>query len=212
MIEDLDELTAISPLDGRYARHTQGLRLLVSEYGLIRARCIVELRWFQHLAATSTIPELPPLSKKQSESIEKVITKFSLKDAKKVKSLEARSNHDVKAVEYLIKDKIAAIEGLSPFSEFVHFACTSEDINNLSHGLMLQAAMEKEIIPSMINLIEALAELAEKYAGTAMLSRTHGQIASPTTMGKELANWVARLRRQLIQIKDIKILGIKFHR
>ncbi len=203
MIEDLDELTAISPLDGRYARHTQGLRLLVSEYGLIRARCIVELRWFQHLAATSTIPELPPLSKKQSESIEKVITKFSLKDAKKVKSLEARSNHDVKAVEYLIKDKIAAIDGLSPFSEFVHFACTSEDINNISYAMMLKDACDSQ--HKELNLLrDKLRDYSHQWADDVMISRTHGQAASPTTMGKEFANFVSRLNQQIKTLENIE--------
>ena len=207
MTLDLDPLTAVSPVDGRYAGHTARLRQTVSEYGLIRTRCLVELRWFQHLAQTPAISELPPLNDQQSAEIDKAIRNFSKADAEKVKVLEATTNHDVKAVEYLVKEKISAINGLSPYIEFVHFACTSEDINNLSHGLMLQTAMNNEIIPSMQEMIDVLAGLARDYASAAMLSRTHGQVASPTTMGKELANVVARLRRQLEQIGTVKVLG-----
>ena len=204
---ELDPLTTVSPVDGRYAHHTEGLRQIVSEYGLIRIRFLVELRWFQHLAQTPAISELPPLNTEQSEAIDNIISNFSMIDANKVKALESRTNHDVKAVEYLAKEKVAAIDGLSTFIEFVHFACTSEDINNLSYGLMLQMALQDEIMPSLQQIVEVLASLAKDYASAAMLSRTHGQVATPTTMGKELANVVIRLRRQLEQINEVEILG-----
>ncbi len=207
MTLDLDSLTAVSPVDGRYARHTAGLRRTVSEYGLIRTRCLVEFRWFQHLASVAAISDLPSLTDEQSEAIELAINSFSVEDAEQVKTLEATTNHDVKAVEYLVKDRISAITGLSPYLEFVHFACTSEDINNLSHGLMLQTALDEEILPAMESIVAALGALAKEQASTAMLSRTHGQVASPTTMGKELANVVARLTRQIQQIKETPILG-----
>ena len=207
MILDLDSLTAISPVDGRYARHTSGLRSLVSEYGLIYHRCLVEIRWFQHLAADPQIAELPALTDSQSKALDSIIDSFSVEDAAAVKQFEATTNHDVKAVEYLIKEKFQQIEGLAPHIEFVHFACTSEDINNLSHGLMLKTALERELLPVMQEIIDVLSGLARDYAAVPMLSRTHGQVASPTTMGKELANVVARLRKQFAQVAATEILG-----
>ena len=207
MTLELKELTAISPIDGRYARHTGALRELLSEYGLIRFRVLVELRWFQCLASESAIPELPPLSEQQNKAIDDFIDDFNIDDARQVKAIEATTNHDVKAIEYLVKEKLSTIDGQAPYIEFVHFACTSEDINNLSHGLMLQAAMKSSIEPSMNNVIEAVSSLAKQYAAIPMLSRTHGQVASPTTMGKELANVVARLKRQLETAESTQLLG-----
>ncbi|MDC0068065.1 adenylosuccinate lyase [Gammaproteobacteria bacterium] len=207
MTLELTELTAISPIDGRYARHTGTLRELLSEYGLIKFRVLAELRWFQCLASESAIPELPPLSEQQNKAIDDFIDDFNIDDARQVKVVEATTNHDVKAIEYLVKEKLSTIDGLAPYIEFVHFACTSEDINNLSHGLMLQAAMRSSIEPAMKNVIEAVANLAKQYAAIPMLSRTHGQVASPTTMGKELANVVARLKRQLETAESTQLLG-----
>ena len=207
MTLELKELTAISPIDGRYARHTGALRELLSEYGLIRFRVLVELRWFQCLASEPAIPELPPLSEQQYKAIDELIDGFNIDDARQVKAIEATTNHDVKAIEYLVKEKLATVDGLAPYIEFVHFACTSEDINNLSHGLMLQGAMESSIEPLMKDVIEAIASLAKEHAATPMLSRTHGQVASPTTMGKELANVVARLKRQLATVQNTPLLG-----
>jgi adenylosuccinate lyase len=207
MTLELTELTAISPIDGRYARHTSPLRELLSEYGLIRFRVLVELRWFQCLASESAIPELPPLSEQQFNAIDELIDGFNIDDARQVKAIEATTNHDVKAIEYLVKEKLSTVDGLAPYIEFVHFACTSEDINNLSHGLMLQGAMQSAIEPLMKDVIEAIASLAKLHAATPMLSRTHGQVASPTTMGKELANVVARLKRQLATVQNTPLLG-----
>ena len=207
MTLELTELTAISPIDGRYARHTSPLRELLSEYGLIRFRVLVELRWFQCLASESAIPELPPLSEQQHKAIDDLIDGFNIDDATQVKAIEATTNHDVKAIEYLVKEKLSTVDGLAPYIEFVHFACTSEDINNLSHGLMLQGAMQSAIEPLMKDVIEAIASLAKLHAATPMLSRTHGQVASPTTMGKELANVVARLKRQLATVQNTPLLG-----
>ncbi|MBT5684820.1 MAG: adenylosuccinate lyase [Gammaproteobacteria bacterium] len=207
MTLELKELTAISPIDGRYARHTSPLRELLSEYGLIRFRVLVELRWFQCLASESAIPELPPLSEQQFNAIDELIDGFNIDDARQVKAIEATTNHDVKAIEYLVKEKLSTVDGLAPYIEFVHFACTSEDINNLSHGLMLQGAMQSAIEPVMKDVIDAIASLAKLHAATPMLSRTHGQVASPTTMGKELANVVARLKRQLATVQNTPLLG-----
>jgi len=207
MTSELDSLTAVSPIDGRYARHTTGLRQYFSEYGLIYFRTLVELRWFAFLAGRPEIVDLPPLNDAQAGAIEALIADFSVDDARQVKAFEATTNHDVKAVEYLIKEKLAQIEGLKPHIEFVHFACTSEDINNLSHGLMLKSAIQAEVLPVMSDIVAELSALAEQYAAVPMLSRTHGQVASPTTMGKELANVVARLRRQIQAVKTTAVLG-----
>jgi len=207
MTLELNALTSISPVDGRYARHTAVLRDRLSEYGLIRHRMLVEYRWFQHLAAEEEITELPALSPEQNDAINTLVDGFSAEDAQRVKAFEATTNHDVKAVEYLVKEKLAEIPGLAPHIEFVHFACTSEDINNLSHGLMLKSAMKEEIEVVMQSVIDEISAIARQYAGVAMLSRTHGQVASPTTMGKELVNVVVRLKRQLKTVNETEILG-----
>jgi len=206
---DLSALTSVSPIDGRYAAKTAQLRAIASEYGLIYHRVLVEVRWFQFLAAHPDIVELPSLSPESSSVIEGFVADFSLDDARRVKELERTTNHDVKAVEYFIKEKIAASGDphLTKHSEFVHFACTSEDINNLSHGLMLKSARDNVLLPQMQLLAEQISDMARQYAAIPMLSRTHGQVASPTTMGKELANVVARMRRQLLQLENMPILG-----
>ena len=206
---DLSALTSVSPIDGRYAARTAPLRAIASEYGLIYHRVLVEVRWFLFLAAHPDIVELPSLPPASSDLIERFITEFSLDDARRVKELEVQTNHDVKAVEYFIKEKIAACgdSRLIKHSEFVHFACTSEDINNLSYGLMLKSARDEVLLPQMQLLAEQISAMARQYASIPMVSRTHGQVASPTTMGKELANVVARMKRQLVQIANVPILG-----
>ena len=203
----LNSLTSVSPVDGRYARHTSVLREHLSEYGLIRHRALVEYRWFQHLAAEPGVPELPALTPAQSQAIDQIIDGFGMKDAERVKAFEQTTNHDVKAVEYLVKEQLTEIDGLAGHIEFVHFACTSEDINNLAYALMLKNSMGEHIESVMLDIINAISDLARQYAGVAMLSRTHGQVASPTTMGKELANVVVRLRRQYQAVTGVRILG-----
>ena len=206
---ELSSLTAISPIDGRYASKTSELRGIVSEYGLIYHRVLVELRWFEFLAAHPGIVEFPALGQEAQSVIRGITDNFSLEDAQQVKQLESTTNHDVKAVEYFIKEKIRASGNvqLGKYIEFVHFACTSEDINNLAHGLMLKSATDSVLMPLMRQLVSEISAIARKYAGIPMLSRTHGQVASPTTMGKEMANVVARMNRQLLQIEGVEILG-----
>ena len=191
-----DALTALSPLDGRYAGKVDALRPIFSESGLIRARVKVEVEWLLALAAEPGIVELKPFSEAAIARLRALAEGFSLEDATRVKAIEATTNHDVKAVEYLIKEKLANDVELGPTLEFVHFACTSEDINNLSYALMLSEARRAVLLPKLDALIEKLRALAHEHAALPMLSRTHGQTASPTTVGKELANVVARLRRQ----------------
>ncbi|MCP5441358.1 MAG: adenylosuccinate lyase, partial [Chromatiaceae bacterium] len=203
----LNSLTAISPIDGRYGGKTADLRPIFSEYGLIRSRITVEIRWLQSLAAHPDINEVPAFSDATQAALETVITGFSEADAQRVKDIERTTNHDVKAVEYLIKEKIAGNIELENVSEFVHFACTSEDINNLSHALMLREGRDAVLLPQIDGVISAVRDLAHRYADQPMLSRTHGQPASPTTLGKELANVVARLRRQREQITAVPLLG-----
>ena len=203
----LSELTSLNPMDGRYARHTAGLREWLSEYGLIRHRVLVEVSWFQFLAAHPQITELPALTGAQSAALDAILDEFSEADAHRVKALEATTNHDVKAVEYFVKERLAQIDGLAAHTEFVHFACTSEDINNLAYGMMLKRGLEAEVLPVMAEVITAITAEAERYAAKPMLSRTHGQVASPTTMGKEMANVAARLLRQYQQIQEVAILG-----
>ena len=207
----LSSLTAVSPIDGRYGSKVIELRDIFSEYGLIKYRVEVEIRWLQKLAAHPEITELKSFSKDTNAFLDSIVSDFSLADAERVKEIERTTNHDVKAVEYLIKEKFAAVKEKFPEleqdSEFVHFACTSEDINNLSHGLMLTNGLDKSLIPNMSAVIDKLEELALEYAEIPMLCRTHGQTASPSTMGKEFANVVARLRRQLIQVQQVEILG-----
>ncbi|MBE02662.1 adenylosuccinate lyase [Marinobacter lutaoensis] len=204
---ELTALTAISPVDGRYGSKVSVFRNIFSEYGLIRNRVTVEIRWLQQLAAHPEITEVPPFSDQANAFLDNLVTGFSLADAERIKEIERTTNHDVKAVEYFIKEKIAAVPELHAVTEFVHFACTSEDINNLSHALMLREGLDQGLLPAMERVIEKLAQLARAHAAQPMLSRTHGQTASPTTVGKELANVVHRLRRQLEQIRGIELLG-----
>ncbi|MGM0783276.1 MAG: adenylosuccinate lyase [Pseudomonadota bacterium] len=202
----LSSLTALSPVDGRYAAKAAILREHFSEFGLIRARVTVEVRWLQRLAEQPGITEVPPLSAEATAFLEGLIRDFSVADAERIKTIEATTNHDVKAVEYFLKERIAEVPELHAVSEFVHFACTSEDINNLSHGVMLTDGL-RALLPVMRQVADAIAALAHEHAGQPMLSRTHGQTASPTTLGKEMANVAYRLRRQLAQIEGVEILG-----
>jgi len=189
-------LTALSPLDGRYAGKVDALRPIFSEYGLIKARVKVEVEWLLALAAEPAIPELKPFSDAQISRLRQLADGFSVDHAARVKTIEATTNHDVKAVEYFIKEQLKDDAELGPALEFVHFACTSEDINNLSYALMLSQARQAVLLPKLDGLIEKLRAMAHDYASQPMLSRTHGQTASPTTLGKELANVIARLQRQ----------------
>ena len=204
---ELSTLTAISPVDGRYGSKTVDLRSIFSEYGLIRARVQVEVRWLQALAGNPEIAEVPALSEDANSILNRILATFSTDDATQVKEIERETNHDVKAVEYFLKRKIAGNLELESISEFIHFACTSEDINNLSHALMLQQGRHSRLLPEMDQLIEAIRGLAHEHAGIPMLSRTHGQPASPTTLGKEMANVVYRLQRQREQIAGVPLLG-----
>lgn len=204
---ELTSLNAISPIDGRYGSKTNVLRRSVSEYGLLRMRVIVEVRWLQALAEHPQIIEVPALSNEASALLDQLADNFSEADAQAIKDIEKTTNHDVKAVEYFIKNKMSGNAELAAISEFVHFACTSEDINNLSHALMLREALEEGITPELKNVIKAIQDLAIEHAEQSMLSRTHGQTASPTTVGKEMANVAARLSRQLKQIENVEFLG-----
>ena len=199
-------LTAISPIDGRYADKVEALRPIFSEYGLIRFRILVEVHWLQALAAHPLIPEVAPLSADATLLLNNIVDNFSAVDAERVKVIEKTTNHDVKAVEYLLKEKIAGCAELEQVSEFIHFACTSEDINNLSYALMLQAG-RIVIGGQMDECIGALKKVALETAAQPMLSRTHGQSATPTTVGKEFANVVARLSRQKQQLDAVALLG-----
>ena len=204
---DLSSLTAISPLDGRYGDKTAELRPIFSEYGLMRHRVLVEVRWLQLLARNDAIAEVPALSQHASNVLNNIAENFNLEDAQRIKNIERTTNHDVKAVEYFLKEKMAGNGELESISEFTHFACTSEDINNLAYALMLREARGQIILPIMDEVIAAIARLAHQYADQAMLSRTHGQPASPTTLGKEMANIVHRLKRQREQLLSVPILG-----
>ncbi len=204
---ELSALTAISPVDGRYASKTAELRPWFSEYGLIYHRVLVEIRWLQMLSRHPAIGEVAPLSAAADQFLEGILHQFSEEDARRVKAIERTTNHDVKAVEYYLKEQIADQPELQAVSEFIHFACTSEDINNLSHALMLQGGMREVLIPDMQHTLDAVRELAHRYADQPMLSRTHGQAASPTTLGKEMANVAYRLQRQLEQIQSCEYLG-----
>ena len=204
---DLSQLTAISPVDGRYGPKTEALRTIFSEYGLIRHRVVVEVRWLQALAAHESITEVPLFSAHADHLLNDIIEKFSEQDAQRVKNIERTTNHDVKAVEYFLKEKIAGNTELEAVSEFIHFACTSEDINNLAYALMLREARNQALLPLLDDVIRAVSDLAQRYADQPMLSRTHGQTASPTTVGKEMANVSARLHRQREQYAAIPMLG-----
>ncbi len=203
---ELSALTAVSPVDGRYGSKTIDLRPVFSEYGLIRARVEVEIRWLQRLAAHEGIAEVPAFSAAANAQLDSIVADFSEEDAQRIKTIEATTNHDVKAVEYFIKEKFAGNDELMAVNEFVHFACTSEDINNLSHGLMLKAGRDV-VVPVMQKIADDIRKLAHEHAALPMLSRTHGQTASPTTLGKEMANVVARLERQIKQINAVELLG-----
>ena len=200
-------LRALSPADGRYSDKVRGLRDIFSEYGLIRFRVLVEVRWLQSLADEADITELAPLTSVMKDVLNHVVDGFSLDDAERVKKIEASTNHDVKAVEYFIREKLGDGPETQALKDFLHFGCTSEDINNLAYALMLRTARSDVLIPQMRDLRNKLSTLAIEHADVSMLSRTHGQTASPTTLGKEFANVVARLRRVQKQFAEIEILG-----
>ena len=200
-------LTHLSPIDGRYADKVEPLRSILSEFGLIRYRVLVEVRWLQALAAEPKIAEVPPLSAGASDVLDRIVSDFSVEDAEWVKTIERTTNHDVKAVEYFLKEKIAGHSELEAVSEFIHFACTSEDINNLAYGLMIREARDVVLLPEMHTVIGAIGQKAQDYAAQPMLSRTHGQPATPSTMGKEFANVAVRLARQARQAGAVEILG-----
>ena len=204
---ELNELTAISPTDGRYGSKTADLRPIFSEFGLIKHRVLVEVRWLQALAQNEAISEVPAFSASAIDKLNAIAEQFNLDDAQRIKDIERTTNHDVKAVEYFLKEKIQGNEELESVSEFFHFACTSEDINNLSHALMLKAGRDEVLLPSLSEIIVKLENMAKGMANEPMLSRTHGQTASPTTVGKEIANVVARLRKQKINIENVDLLG-----
>jgi len=204
---ELSTLTAISPIDGRYGNKTSDLQPIFSEYGLIRHRVLVEVRWLQALAAQKEIVEVPELDNDANALLESLAANFQPIYAQRVKEIERTTNHDVKAVEYFIKEHIKPNKSLNAMSEFIHFACTSEDINNLSYALMLRESRNQVILPTVDNVISAIKDLAHSYAEVPMLSRTHGQPASPTTLGKEMANVVYRLQRQREQIVSVPMMG-----
>jgi len=204
---ELNELTAISPVDGRYGSKTAMFRDIFSEYGLIKYRVLVEVRWFQALAAHEDISEVPNLDDDAMKVMNAIVDNFSLDDAARIKTIERTTNHDVKAVEYFLKEKIQGNAQLEATNEFLHFACTSEDINNLSHGLMLKTGRDDVLLPVMDEIIENMSKQAQEYAAQPMLSRTHGQTASPTTVGKEFANVVYRLRKQRDLVAATEIYG-----
>ena len=202
----MNTLTALSPIDGRYASKVDSLRPYLSEFGLIHARVTVEVRWLQTLANHADIHEIQPFSAAANERLDAIVANFSEADAMRIKDIERTTNHDVKAVEYFLKEKIADIDALKDAGEFIHFACTSEDINNLSHALMLKSGRDV-LAQTMQKIIDEIAALAETHADQPMLSRTHGQTASPTTLGKEMANVAYRLHRQLKQFNNVELLG-----
>lgn len=204
---NLSALTALSPVDGRYGSKTKELREYFSEYGLIKQRVIVEVRWLQALSAFPAVSEVPAFSSEANQILNSIVDDFSEADAQRIKDIEATTNHDVKAVEYFLKEKVANNAELNAINEFIHFACTSEDINNLSHALMLKGGRDEVLLPYADKLIAELKRLAHEYKTIPMMARTHGQPASPTTMGKEMANVAVRLQRQREQIADIALLG-----
>jgi len=203
----LTSLSAISPVDGRYADKTWQLRAICSEYGLIRFRVLVEIRWLEALAACEAIPEVTPLSTSAQDRLEQIAARFDIDEAQRVKQIEETTNHDVKAVEYYLKERIGQHEELSKVKEFMHFACTSEDINNLAYAVMLQECRQQVLLPALDQLAGRIAELGRMYAEQPMLSRTHGQPASPTTLGKEFAVFYHRLVRQRDQLANVDIMG-----
>lgn len=204
---ELSSLTAVSPIDGRYSSKTESLRSIFSEYGLIRYRVIVEIRWLQQLAKIPGVRVVPPLSPSAIQFLDQLISNLDTTAANQIKQIELTTNHDVKAVEYFIKQRLAENSELSSVAEFVHFGCTSEDINNTSHALMLKECRERVLLPSAYAIVRKLTDLALETADIPMISRTHGQTASPTTVGKELANVIYRLQRQIQQIKNVPLLA-----
>ena len=202
-----DPLDAISPLDGRYARHTEALRPIASEAGLIQRRIAVEVAWLRHLAAAPDVAEVPAFSAEAGRFLDALVADFDAAAAARVKEIERTTNHDVKAIEYFLKERLSSLPELAGVSEFVHFACTSEDINNLAYALMLRDLRDDVLLPELDGWIGELLEMAEALADLAMLSRTHGQPASPTTLGKEIANVAARLARARRQIAAVEIPG-----
>jgi adenylosuccinate lyase len=204
---DLSALSALSPVDGRYGSKTEELRPFFSEFGLIKHRVLVEVRWLQALSECPDIVEVPTFSNAANTLLNAIVDEFSVADAQAIKDIERTTNHDVKAVEYFLKDKVSGLDELNSINEFIHFACTSEDINNLSHALMLKGGLNDVVLPFCVELIDALKKLAKDYRSIPMMARTHGQPASPTTMGKEMANVAVRLERQYLQIKAVPMLG-----
>ncbi len=202
----MNALTALSPLDGRYASKCDALRPFLSEFGLIHARVTVEVRWLQALANRPEITEVPAFSAETNAALDAIVANFSEDNANRIKEIERTTNHDVKAVEYFLKEQIANIEELKDAGEFIHFACTSEDINNLSHALMLKNGRDV-LVTAMQQIIDSIVALSVTHAEQPMLSRTHGQTASPTTLGKEMANVAYRLARQIKQFKQVELLG-----
>lgn len=200
-------LTALSPLDGRYATKADSLRPIFSEFGLMQRRVLVEVRWLLALGDHPAIVEVPAFSAAARQFLTTLADGFSLHDAERVKTIERETNHDVKAIEYLLKQRSAGFAEVEAVKEFIHFACTSEDINNLSYSLMLRDARDQVILPAIDKLLSTLRQMAHDLAGQPMLSRTHGQTASPTTVGKEIANVVARIARQRAQIANVELLG-----
>ena len=201
-----DNLTSISPIDGRYSARTGPLKAIFSEYGLVKYRLLVEVRWLEAMSKNSQISEVPEFSLKSKNVLSNIVDNFSLEDAKVIKGIEKTTNHDVKAVEYFLKEKVSSTPELQNVNEFIHFACTSEDINNLSYALMLEDGRQV-LLDEMRKTLNLITDLAKDNADVAMLSRTHGQIASPTTLGKEMANFSYRLMRQIDQLEEVKIMG-----
>ncbi|MGY0581671.1 MAG: adenylosuccinate lyase [Paraglaciecola chathamensis] len=203
----LSALTAVSPIDGRYADKTAELRSIFSEFGLLKYRVQVEVRWLQKLASTAAIEQVPAFSAEANAILDNIVATFDESHAGRIKEIERTTNHDVKAVEYFLKEQVAQNEELNAVNEFIHFACTSEDINNMSHALMLKEARDSVILPYTDKLVDELKRLAKEYQSIPMMARTHGQPASPTTMGKEMANVAYRLERQRKQIAEVAVLG-----
>ena len=204
---ELSSLTAISPIDGRYGSKTSSLRSIFSEFGLLKFRVQVEVRWLQKLASCADIKEVPAFEKNANDYLDAIVANFNEEDAARIKTIERTTNHDVKAVEYFLKEKVATIPALHQVSEFIHFACTSEDINNLSHAIMLETARQEILLPTWRELIDTVSKMAQEYRDLPLLSRTHGQPATPSTMGKEFANVAYRMERQYRQLTQVEILG-----
>lgn len=204
---ELSSLTAISPIDGRYGSKTSSLRSIFSEFGLLKFRVQVEVRWLQKLASCADIKEVPAFEKNANDYLDAIVANFNEEDAARIKTIERTTNHDVKAVEYFLKEKVATIPALHQVSEFIHFACTSEDINNLSHAIMLETARQEILLPAWRELIDTISKMAQEYRDLPLLSRTHGQPATPSTIGKEFANVAYRMERQYRQLTQVEILG-----